>query len=437
MLVDRSARVWAMRPDDLVSAQALQLRADRRESPERAVISGEWLEGSDFARIVDGVAIVPVYGPLMRTMSWWSWSYEEIGRDIALAEADSRVHTITLDIDSPGGLVAGCGDLAAAIASCSKPIHAFVGGSAASAAYWIASSCQSITLGSGAIVGSIGTVIEYVDLEPYFEKLGARIIRVVAEQSPNKRLDPESDEGKAEMQALVDASGAEFVAGVAAGRGVTDADVLANFGQGMIFEGNEAIRRGMADGRGTLDATVAGLAGRDPSFHAAPAAAAQEKPMDWASITLATLRENRADLVTELLATASSDAISAAVTAERDRILGIDDVAVAGHDDLVSKAKADGKTTPEQLALQILKAEKAAGGREIEAREKAEEETKVPPAPPRTETSSSAGDSIEDKAKAAWEKDGALRSEFGGDFAAYLAFEKANASGHARIKRSA
>ncbi len=159
--------------------------------------------------------------------------------------------------------------------------------------------------------------------------------------------------------------------------------------------------------------------------------------MDWASITLATLRENRADLATELLASVSAEAVSAAVTAERNRITGIDEIATAGHEDLVAAAKADGKTTPEQLALQIIKADKAAGGRELSARENAEEESRVPPAPPRQQTSTSPDASIEDKTKAAWDKDAALRSEFGNDYASYLAFEKASASGNARIKRSA
>lgn len=446
MLVDRSARVWAMRRDDVVAAQALQIRAARAEGQPVALLGGEPLEGSDFARVLNGVAIVPVKGPLMRSFSWWAWSYEEVLRDVRLAQADSSVRGIVLDIDSPGGLVAGCEDCAAEIrASGPKPVEAFVGGMGASAAYWLAASAGRVNVGSGAILGSIGSVIEYIDLEPYFEKLGARIVRVVAEQSPNKRLDPDSPEGAAELQALVDASGADFVAAVAGFRNTTEERVMAEFGQGLVFDGAEAIRRGMADRRIKLDDLIAELAGRDPTMTAAPAAAAQETPMDWANLTLAALREHRADLVDEITTAATAAATEAAgaesrqaaesaAAAERARIIGLDDVAVAGHEDLLAAAKADGKTTAAELALQILKAEKAAGSGFLAARQAADAAAAVPAAPPASSTPT--GGAIEDQAKAAWDKDDKLRAEFGGDFDAYLAFEKAAQSGRARILAS-
>lgn len=435
MLVDRSSRVWAMRRDDVVAAQALQSRADRfaGEMPQTA-ISGDWLEGSDFARVVDGVAIIPVYGPLMRRFTFWAWSYEEIARDLALAEASPLVRQIVLDIDSPGGLGAGCGDCAEMIRAASKPVTAFVGGMAASAAYWLASAATRIEVGSGAMLGSIGAVIEYVDIEPMFEKMGARIIRVVAEQSPNKRLDPGSADGQAELQALVDAAGAEFVSGVAIGRGVDEAQVMAEFGQGLMFDGAEAIRRGMADAKSTLDVLVADLAARDLPSIAAPAPAAQEKPMDWASLTLAALQEHRPDLVTSIETSAAATASATASAAERARILGIDEIDTGGHAELVAAAKADGKTTPAELALQIVKAEKAAGGNLLAARAAADTEAAVTPIAPKT-TTSSAG-SFEDQAKATWDKDADLRAEFRNDFDSYLAFCKAEAAGRARIKRA-
>lgn len=443
MLVDQSARVWAMRADDVVAAQALKERADRADGlPPQSAMGGALLEGSDFARVIDGVAIIPVKGPLMRSFSFWAWSYEEIGRDLRLAQADRGVRSIILDIDSPGGLVAGCSDLAAAIrTSGPKPVEAFVGGMAASAAYWLASAADRIVVGSGAILGSVGAVIEYVDIEPMFEKMGARIVRIVSAQSPNKRLDPDSPEGKAEMQALVDASGKQFVEDVSANRGIGVAEVMANYGGGLVFDGRQAVALGMADARGTLDEMIAELAGRDfNNGNAAPAAAAQETPMDWATLTLAALREHRADIITELTAAAVSDAEARGAAAERARLSGIEAIAVAGHEALVEAAKADGKTTPEQLALQILRADKAAGAQHLQNRAEADAGAQVPASVvPAAAGGAALPDTapLEDRAKAAWGKDPALRAEFGNDFAAYLAFEKANASGAARILRAA
>lgn len=440
MLVDRSARIWAMRRDEIMAADAAQHREALRAGT--ALAGGPLLEGSDFARVIDGVAVVPVRGLLMRQMSFWRWSYEEILRDVALAQADRNVSTIVLDVDSPGGLASGCADAARAIrASGPKPVTAFVGGMCASAAYWLASAAGRIVLGSGVHVGSVGTVIEYVDMEPMFEKMGARIVRVVAAQSPNKRLDPESPEGQAEMQALVDAGGAEFVAAVAEYRGVSADVVLDRFGQGLIFDGDEAIRRGMADARGTLDTIIAELAGRG-AVQAVPAPAAEETPMEWASITLAGLREHRADIVTEIegAATAAAEAgrqtaVTEAVAAERARIAAIDEIAVPGHDALVAAAKADGRSA-DQLARDILKAEKAAGGDILSGLRAADAAIAVPPVPAAPAAQAASG-TPEEQAEAAWDKDAALRAEFANDKAAYLAFARAAAKGLARVLRKA
>lgn len=441
MLVDRSARIWAMRRDEMMVADAISQREAMR-APD-AIMRGEIMDGSDFTRIVDGVAVVPVRGALMRQFSFWFWSYEEVCRDVALAQANPSVQAIILDIDSPGGLVAGCGDAARAIRdSGDKPVVSFVGGMCASAAYYLASATSRIIIGSGSGLGSIGTVIEYVDLEPMMEAMGARIIRVVAEQSPNKRLDPDSPDGQAEMQALVDASAAEFVSDVAVFRGIGDADVMSTFGQGLLFDGGEALRRGMADARGTLESLIAELAGRGV-LQAVTAPAAQETPMDWASITLAGLREHRADLITNVEQQASETArgdvtqqIAAAVASERARIAAIDEIAVPGHDDLIAAAKADGRTA-EQLALDIIKADKAAGGAYLAGLRDADASATVPAAPNAGATTTVAAGTPEEQAAAQWDKDTDLRAEFGGDKDAWMAFAKAQSSGRARVLRRA
>lgn len=431
MLVDRSSRIWAMRPDEVMVAEAV---AQREAGRQAALGGGQPLEGSDFARVIDGVAVIPVRGMLVRQMSWAFWSYEEIMRDVALAQADANVRAIVLNVDSGGGMAAGCQDAADFIrASGPKPVEAFVGGLCASGAYWLASAASRITYGSATMVGSVGVVIEYVDLEPYFAKMGARIVRIVAEQSPNKRLDPGSPEGQAELQALVDATCAEFVASVAAHRGVAESVVMDRFGQGLVFDGSEAEARGMVDARGTLEDLVAELAGRDPNLGAVPAAAAQETQMDWDKLTLASLREHRADLVQEATAEASATARKEGADAERARIAGIEEVAVDGHEALVAAAKADGKTTPEALAMQILKAEKAAGTTHLATRAAAETQVAVVPAGAAIPVETRKGGTTEAELKAEWEKDAALRAEFGENFGAFAAWSKASADGRARV----
>lgn len=451
MQVDRSGRLWAMRPDEMMIAAAAQQRAALREAQ---AMEGDGLDGSDFARVVDGVAIVPVRGLLMRQMSMFFWSYEEIARDVALAQADPAVRAIVLDVDSGGGLVAGCDDCARAIRdSGPKPVEAFVGGTAASAAYYLASAADRITVGSGAMVGSIGTVIEYVDLEPVFEAMGAKVVRVVAEQSPNKRLDPDSPEGRAELQALVDAGGQEFVETVAEMRGISAAQVLDRFGQGLVFNGGEALSRGMVDARGTLRGVIqaqgrgmetqaTGLAAR-PEINAAPATAAKETAMDWADLNLAALREHRADLVDGIEAAARTEAATAtetrvteAVEAERARMAAIDEIARPGAEALVAKAKAEGWDAG-QLALEMVKADKAKGDRFVADLEEADASAQVVPMKPAATEGAGLGATPEEQAEAAWDRDADLRAEYGGNKAGYLAFAKAEAEGRVKtLKKS-
>lgn len=450
MQVDRSGRIWAMRPDEMMIAQAVRQREAARsaQSTEEvaALVDGEVLEGSDFARVVDGVAVVPVRGLLLRQFSFFFWSYEEIARDVALAQADPRVRAIVLDIDSGGGMVAGCDDCTRFLRdSGDKPVEAFVGGTAASAAYYLASAASRITVGSGAMVGSVGAVIEYVDMEPMFEAMGARVVRVVAEQSPNKRLDPESSEGKAELQALVDAAGQEFVETVAEMRGVTSAEVLNQYGQGSVFDGSEAQRRGMVDARGTMSGVIGALSGaRDmetgsglaarTNETAGPATAAKETSMNWEDLTLAGLREHRADLVTEIEGAAKSGAVSdtetavaAALEIERARVAAIDEIARPGSEDMVAKAKGEGWTA-ETLALEMVKADKAKGaGYVADLAEQDGEAAVVPKRPAQTE---GAGGTPEEQAEADWDRDADLRAEFGGNKDAYLAFKRREAAGN-------
>lgn len=449
MLLDRSGRVWALRHDEAMIAHIAQHRAAREAGAVEPVsmMQGERLADGSFARIVDRVAVVPVLGMLLRRFNTFTWSSEEVQRDVDAALGHSGVDAIVLDIDSPGGLAAGMDDLAQWLRDKrggEKPIEAFVGGMAASAAYNIAASASRITMGSSALAGSIGAVIEYVDMEPVLEAMGARIVRIVSEQSPNKRLDPDSAEGKAEMQAIVDSTGAEFIASVAAGRGVTEDAVMAGFGQGLVFSTGDAIARGLADRRGTLETLIAELAGRDDTTTAAPAAAAMEDPeMDWDKLTAAALREHRPDIATEIEGSVTPEPVdenalrAEGAEAERTRLREIDEVAVAGHDDLVTAAKDDGKTTAAELALKIVKADKAQGGTYLGGLAAVEDAVDMPAAAPSGGGQGPANpdaQSPEDKAKAAWNADADLRAEFGGSLESYLAFATAEASGRARVR---
>jgi signal peptide peptidase SppA len=213
-----------------------------------------------------GVAIIPVLGPIFRranlmTTYCGATSIEALGRDFGVALADPKVHSILLDIDSPGGEANGTEEMASMIrdARSRKPIVAYVGGRGASGAYWIASGASEIVAAKGAFLGSIGAVASYRDDTKKQERLGIKNRQYVYSGSPKKRPDLDSEEGQAQMQAQIDALGDLFVDGVARNRGVDRDHVLKKFGQGDTMIARLAVKAGMADRVGTFEKTLMDL----------------------------------------------------------------------------------------------------------------------------------------------------------------------------------
>ncbi|MBP0439916.1 S49 family peptidase [Tianweitania sediminis] len=162
-------RVWAITETAL---RSMLVSAAAQETSVDAIARqwGDQLEGAYSAEVHDGVAVIPVNGPLMRHLSFWSWisgsgAYELLAKEISAAVANGNVRAVVLDIDSPGGEVTGCGELAELIFRMhgEKPIVAYATGLCASAAYWIAFACDEVIVSPTSQVGSIGCVASIRD----------------------------------------------------------------------------------------------------------------------------------------------------------------------------------------------------------------------------------------------------------------------------------
>lgn len=143
--------------------------------------------------------------------------------------------------------------------------------------------------------------------------------------------------------------------------------------------------------------------------------------------------------VAKARAEGKAEGLTDGAKAERERIIGIDAIAVAGHDELITAAKADGKTTPEQVAMQILKAEQATRGKQMAAIKSVETEGGKVAAAPNPAGSPAAAKVVAIDAtgwKAEYEAPDAngiaLRAEFPTGVESYVAFRKAEASGLVR-----
>jgi ClpP class serine protease len=211
------------------------------------------LPGASRAYVVDGVAVLPITGPIfpranLLTEMSGATSVAVLRADHTVALASHAVAAIMLLIDSPGGAVSGIADFAARIASGAnrKPTRAFVMGSAASAAYWIGSQASMISADRTAVVGSIG-VVAAVPKQMQPDRDGYIDIEVVSSNAPNKRPDPTSEGGVAVIREQLNALEDIFIGDVARGRKTTPAAVKNGYGQGGVIIGSAAVKAGMVD----------------------------------------------------------------------------------------------------------------------------------------------------------------------------------------------
>lgn len=304
-----------------ITEPALQTILDianrENEAPEAvAARLGRELRNTHTVTERDGVAIVPVVGPLFRyanlfTQISGATSYEILAQDLNVALENPAIKAIILDIDSPGGEVNGVSELAGMIfqARGRKPIVAYASGDAASGAYWIASAADKIVVSETSALGSIGVVALYRRKDG---KDAASVVEIVSSQSPNKRPDPSTEEGRTRLQARIDAMAHVFITTVARNRNLSPAVVMDNFGGGDVMIGAAAVAVGMADRIGSLERLIAELATPNPpKTEGFLIQETKEKPR----MNLETLTKEHPDLATQLRHEGAA--------AERERIKGI------------------------------------------------------------------------------------------------------------------
>ena len=209
----------------------------------------------------NGVAILPIHGPLARKSAFRT-TYGEISEQVARAAEDRKVRAILLDVDSPGGVVSGMHEAAAAVrtASLAKPTWAVANDYMASAAYGVASGASKIITTRYGTTGSIGTVLVHLDFSKHNEQLGVNPTYIVggrkkAWANPDQPLNAEP---RAELQALVDHHYLAFAGMVAEHRGLDLAKVLAT--EAGSYLPNEARALGLVDGVQSFDECASALA---------------------------------------------------------------------------------------------------------------------------------------------------------------------------------
>uniref|UniRef100_UPI003F70E577 S49 family peptidase n=1 Tax=Elioraea sp. TaxID=2185103 RepID=UPI003F70E577 len=240
--------------------------------------------GRGYAVTDAGIAVVPVLGPLVARGDWLTELfgasvYGEVGDAVEAALADPSVRGVVMEIDSPGGEVAGMFDLAdrlgALRTASSKPLWAVASESATSAAYAIASAAERIYVTQTGEVGSIGVVAAHIDQSGADAKAGLAwtFVHAGARKLDGNPHEPLSDPARAAVQADVDALYGELVTLVARNRNLTPEAVRGT--EAAIYRGRAGIALGLADRIGTVETALAELKatrGHMTTSFAAPAA---------------------------------------------------------------------------------------------------------------------------------------------------------------------
>jgi protease-4 len=182
-----------------------------------------------------------------------------IGSDRVLETAlerlrrDPAMRALVVTIDSPGGSVAGGEALHASLKRIaeSRPVVAVMRGTAASAGYMVALPANRIFAREATVTGSIGVILQSVDASELLRWLGVRVESLAsgAFKDQPSPFHPLTEEGREQLRRVVRDMHEQFIALVAAGRGMPPERVR-ELADGRVFTGREAVGLGLVDAIG-------------------------------------------------------------------------------------------------------------------------------------------------------------------------------------------
>lgn len=205
------------------------------------------------------VAVVDVLGMIMEGEAADADTVIEGLRD---AVRDKNTKGVILNINSPGGSAVQAAYIYDEIRRQKQlhpelPIYAVVGDMCASGGYYVAAAADKIFVSPASLIGSIGVVMNGFGFANVMEKLGVER-RLLTAGEHKAFLDPFSPVNQAEakhMQSLLDQVHQQFIAAVRQTRGdrlKETADIFS----GLVWNGEEGVKLGLADGFGSIDSVA-------------------------------------------------------------------------------------------------------------------------------------------------------------------------------------
>lgn len=193
---------------------------------------------------------------------------DQFVRKLRAARLDDEVEGLLLEIDSPGGAVSVIDEIHHEIvrfkeSDPERKVVVLVRDIAASGGYYVSLPADAIIAQPTAIIGSIGVLMQTVNVQALADKLG--IADVTVKSGKNKDLlnplQPVSPEQMAILQRTVDATYDRFVGLVSAARGIPEKKLRASIADGRIFDAADALANGLVDALGYREDAIDRLAG--------------------------------------------------------------------------------------------------------------------------------------------------------------------------------
>jgi protease IV len=183
-----------------------------------------------------------------------------INRSLKEAREDKSVKAVVLRVNSPGGsaLTSELIWREIELTKKVKPVVVSMGNLAASGGYYIACGANAIFAEPTTITGSIGVFGTLPNMHEIATKYGINAEQVTTHKNSNgySVFEPLNDNYRALALEGVDQIYTTFITRVANGRKMTTSQVDA-IGQGRVWSGSEAIKIGLVDKIGNLDAAIA------------------------------------------------------------------------------------------------------------------------------------------------------------------------------------
>lgn len=233
------------------------------------------LRNGDGISLADKIAVIPVTGLLTDS--------RQVLEQLDEFKKQERVKAIVIRIDSPGGGVGPAQEIFGEIKKVRKhkKVVASIGSVGASGGYYVACAGERVVANPGALVGSIGVIIEYANFEELLQKIGLKGVVLKSGKykdvlSPIREM---TDEERALIQNVIDNVHQQFINAVAEERRLSPAQVE-TIADARIFTGLQAKELGLVDELGNFRDAVE-LAAKMAGIQGEPQLVYAEKKLPW------------------------------------------------------------------------------------------------------------------------------------------------------------